>query len=205
MNFNQTDVVALFSRTPYMMLLRQESTLAYLSKMVLDGEELSDILQAFPGTLYSPLEEHYAALVCRGSASDELISDLCDPQFSWLGIVVACWLVLLSPERRYRDIISSAWHVDPKNQWLFDLAIDEIDGTDRCTSEEEKAIKVHLGLLRKSLSGLTAPARLFRPYPSPEAAGETRDVVLGAYRIGGADAAIKALADLNSLGNKGSS
>lgn len=189
MHLDIDQVLELFQRIPYFKVMGAAGAQRYLTKLVRDGEELAHMLRSFPAVLYLPLDDHYACLVCQGATTEELIEDLCDPMLGigWRGIVGASWLVALTPDSAFKKTLLDSRPRASKNEWLVDIAINEVDGV---TSDSHPEIQRLIRQVRASLAGIPRPTRAFLP-AKPISYFETLQAdVATAYGAGGAKAAI---------------
>lgn len=188
MHLDIDQVLELFQRVPYLKVMGHQGARHYLAKLVRDGEELTHMLRSFPRVLYWPLDDHYACLVCQGATTRELIEDLCDPTLGlgWRGVVGASWLVALTPDPVFRIPLLNSKERAPRNEWIVDLAINEIDGV---TSDSHPEIQSLIRRLRASLAGFPRPTRAFARAKAVHHFEMLQLDVAAAYRAGGAKAA----------------
>jgi hypothetical protein len=186
----QEDVLRLLSQIPYLALAKPNSAKRYIELLVRDGTELEAILSQFPAVQYQPLDQHYVLLRAIGALCEELVSDLC-ANYSRRGIVWASFLVALAPAPEYRKYLVEASAYVPRNRWLLELALSEIDGT---VWNPDAELQANIAKLRAMLSPLPRLATEFRRAPNTQEQHHIesgRERIKTAYRSGGLDAARK--------------
>ncbi len=197
MCFDESQVLRLFSRLPLWRLIRQPDARRLIEVMVRDAEELAGPLRQFPGTRYEQLDLHYVFLSCLGAANEDLIADLCT-RYAWQGVVWAAWIGALAPVRSYRRHLVEAAPRAPRNRWLIELALCEIDAENW---QEDAALQHSVRRLRVLLASVP-PVRIeLRRRPTGFDALQLRrerDQAAQAYRRGGL-AAARAVIDRSAI------
>lgn len=194
------DVLRLFSGIPYLTLGRP-TAISLLRKTARDGAELKHVLSLYPHVLYEPLELHYDCLRVTAALTDELVDDL-TTHYTWRGVVWAAWAVALRPEARFASYLRSGRERAPRNTWIVDLALAEIEGSECPAYAEHQALT---RAVRSSLEGLPRPAVRLRQWPTGSRLAEVeaaKQDVRETYKALGTDAALAKLRGsiLGSLG-----
>jgi hypothetical protein len=192
MFYVQSDVLRLVQQIPWSRFMKPESALRFWARLRDDGIELAHILRQFPAVKYQPLDTLYACARAVAALDEKLVADL-SRHYSWQGVVQASFLAALRPDAAYAVHLQQARAHVPRNQWIVDLALDEIqDATCDRYPEHQKALRA----LRELVAGLPQPPAHPRPGPTADesmqlkiAAAEIAD----AYRVGGASHARAAL------------
>lgn len=196
MNFLESDVLHLVSPVPYLQLAKRPSAERYIQRLATDATELEGILAQYPSVLYAPLEPHYALVRVLGVLNEELVEDL-TLHYTWRGVVWAAWLAMLAPQRTYRRHLLAARSRAPRNQWLVDLALAEIEA--RMVDPD---LQGNVRKLRRVLRLAPRPETKLRAAPTArqiEQLEREREKVRMAYRSGGSSGANRELAACPTL------
>src|SRR6185312_10371561 len=187
----EDDVVQLFSGIPYLTLARP-TAISLLRDMVRDGVELERVLSLYPRVLYEPLELHYACLRLTAALTDELVDEL-TTAYTWRGVVWAAWAVALRPEERFAQSLRSGRARAPRNTWIVDVALAEIERAECPDYAEHQAL---IRAVRSSLADLPRPVvRLRRWHSGPQLVEveAAKRAVREMYTAQGVDAALAQL------------
>jgi hypothetical protein len=189
MHYDSHDLERLIRPVPLMRFLRLQGASRFLSIAVKDAEELTPILRQYPGLRYQPLEFHYVCLQSLGALNHALVRDLTD-YYGWHGLVWASFLAALAPSATYRSTLESSRIRQPRQAWAVDVALVQMGAP--CPTEL-KEITGYVNHLRELLSVCPLPEVSLRRAESPATIASLRQVVLAAYKQGGADVAFQAL------------
>lgn len=187
----EADVIRLFSGIPYLTLARP-TAISLLRGMARDGAELKHMLSLYPHVLYQPLELHYDCLRVTAALTDELVDEL-TTAYTWRGVVWAAWAVALRPEARFARYLRSGRARAPRNTWIVDLALAEIECSE-CPAYAEHQVLTRT--VRSLLEDLPRPAVRFRQRPTADQLVEVeaaRQEVRKTYQALGVDAALARL------------
>ena len=185
------DVVRLFSGIPYLTLARP-TALPLLRGMARDGAELKHVLSLYPRVLYQPLELHYNCLRVSAALTEELVDELTTAH-TWREVVCAAWAVALRPEARFERYLRSGRERAPRNTWIVDLALAEIEHSECPAYAEHQALT---RAIRSLLEDLPRPAVRLRQWPAGPQLIEVeaaKQEVRETYKALGADAALARL------------
>ena len=172
--------------------MKPESALRFWGQLRDDGTELAHMLRQYPSVKYQPLETLYA--VCRAAVTldEKLVFDL-TTHYTWRGVVYASFLAALRPLPCYASYLQLARDRVPHNQWIVDLALNEILGT---SSELHPTHQKTLVDLRGHVEIFPGQVTKLRRTPTQEELLRLRVVtaeVADAYKKGGATKARAAL------------
>lgn len=187
MHYDPNDVIRLVHAVPCLKLAKPPGFLRYLSHVVATGLELAPVLSQYPGVRYEPLDFHYVCLQSLGALDDDLLQDLTE-HYQWPGILWAALLVALDPRPSYAAILLNARERAPYQAWLVDLALDRVNGIQSVEYPEHLVL---LTALAVQLRGAGRTETRLRKIPSLPKVLEHSERVRAAYRVGGADAALK--------------
>lgn len=184
----EDDVIRLFYAIPYLTLSRP-SALSLLEEMARDGAELKHVLALYPRVLYEPLDLHYSCLRVTAALTDELVDEL-TTSYTWRGVVWAAWAVALRPEARFAPYLRNGRARAPRNTWIVDVALAEIERSECHAYAEHQAL---IRAVRSLLEDLPRPVVRLRQLPTGsqlvEVEAARRDV-RETYRARGVDAAL---------------
>jgi len=187
------DVIRLFDAIPYLTLARP-TALSLLRKLARDGGELKHVLALYPQVLYEPLELHYNCLRVTAALTDELVDEL-TTHYTWRGVVWAAWAVALRPEARFAPYLRSGRERAPRNTWIVDLALAEIERSECPAYAEHQTLT---RTIRSFLQDLPRPVVRLRQCPTgPELAEveAAKQDIRETYKALGTDAALARLRD----------
>jgi hypothetical protein len=195
--FDEYDVFALVNLVPKGWYRSENSLNIFLKDTIELGEDLKDILNLYPNVLCEPLDNHYILLRALGSINEDLIFDLCtfNPHKC---SAFAAFLACLKPEQAYKKYIITAKEslVNKKDNWIMDLAIDEINGVSWQSFPE---ISTQLYNLRNSLTSLKIPKIEMRKMWTTQEIEDfaaKQALVKKVYKEEGADAALAIIKEL---------
>ena len=124
----ERDVLRLVEGIPYLPLRSPKSALRFWARLRDDGIELAHLLRQFPFVKYEPLETLYACARAAAVLDEKLVSDL-STHYSWRGVVLVSFLIALRPRAIYEGYLQRAHERVPHNQWIVELALSEIRGS----------------------------------------------------------------------------
>lgn len=183
------DVTRLLSAFPWARLMRESSALGLLRHTLETSQQLQHILVQYPHVRYEPLDFVYVLLQAQGALDDELMADLC-AHYGWQGVATAALLAALQPRAGFEAPLRAARQRVPHQQWLVDLALDELQGP---ATQELPELRKALQELRQLLGDIPRPLVTLRRTESSEVCRLRAEHVRAAYKKGGLDAARQAL------------
>lgn len=150
------------------------------------------MLALYPNVLYQPLELHYECLRVTAALTDELVDEL-TTAYTWRGVIWAAWAVALRPEARFAQYLRSGRARAPRNTWIVDVALAEIERSECPAYAEHQTLT---RTVRSLLEDLPRPAVRLRQWPTANQLVEVeaaRQEIRETYKAQGADAALATL------------
>lgn len=194
LNFLFSDVKRLYSYSFYWKIANAQRFPNFLADKISVGVELSQLLKEYPAVRCEPLDFHYVCLQSLAAFDGLLLDDLLKGH-GQAGFVWGLFLTYLNPSLQFKEQLQSVLDMYPRHRPLVEAALAYGENAPSGLGLE---VDRSLEQLRQQLNSSALPVVTLKKELSLEQGQLRQEKVREAYRLYGADAALKVLKSINS-------